>query len=60
MIFLLECGFDDEIQINFFKGLKYYQIEMDAIISSTNSINSTANALLKELFPEAAARKESK
>lgn len=29
------------------------------IISSTNSINSTANALLKELFPEAAARKES-
>lgn len=30
-----------------------------AIISSTNSINSTSNALLKELFPEAAARKES-
>lgn len=30
-----------------------------AIISSTNSINSTANALLKVLFPEAAARKES-
>ncbi len=30
-----------------------------AIISSTNSINSTSNALLRELFPKAATRKES-
>lgn len=41
----------------FFKGK--ILSEEGTIISSTNSINSTANALLKELFPEAAARKES-
>lgn len=51
-------GFDWSRSNNFFKG-KILSDE-GAIISSTNSINSTANALLKELFPEAAARKESK
>lgn len=41
----------------FFKG-KILSDE-GSIISSTNSIRSTANALLRELFPEASARKES-
>lgn len=50
--------FDWSRSNNFFKG-KILSDE-GAIISSTNSINSTANALLKELFPEAAARKENK
>lgn len=42
----------------FFKG-KILSDE-GTIISSTNSINSTSNALLRELFPEAAARKNNK
>ena len=42
-------GFDWSRSNNFFKG-KILSDE-GAIISSTNSINSTANALLKELFP---------
>ena len=42
----------------FFKG-KILSDE-GTIISSTNSINSTSNALLRELFPEAEARKNNK
>lgn len=51
-------NFDWSRSNEFFRGK--ILSEEGAIMSSINSINSTSNALLRELFPEAAARKENR